>query len=81
MATSCCLRHSQFFFNTVGTEVTWLGSVGSPASAVSGFLWHFQDNSSAHGEPFLWLQWVWTSPLPFASNKHAHKNVEKRHHG
>lgn len=28
MAKSCCLRHSQFFFfNTVGTEVTWLGGV------------------------------------------------------
>lgn len=27
MAKSCCLRHSQFFFNIVGTEVTWLGGV------------------------------------------------------
>lgn len=63
MAKSCYVRHSQFFFYIAwhrGDLAWWCGEVCTgPASAASGFFWHFRANFSAHREPFHWLQWVW----------------------
>lgn len=67
MAKTCYIRQSQHFFTFIfliawrrGALAGWCGKVcAGAASAASGLFWHFGASSSAHGEPFQWLQHVW----------------------